>query len=501
MLSPRELKGRTAISYARWSSERQGAGDSLRRQTEEATRFCTTYGLKLDRQLVDDGVSAYKGANLEASLGRFVEGVKSGSIPSDTVLLVEALDRVSRVNHMDALEYFGSLLRTGITVVTLMDGRVHTLQDYRNNVASVLMSLMAMSAAHEYSAKISERVGASWNARASRASQGRIKISKVPFWIDRESQGFNERVEVAKLIFELAEEGLGQAAIVQHLNQRAIPSASGKTWEKTGVQSTLASKAAYGSYVIKGEEVRDYFPAVVSEARWLALRNRTRERTKNPQASNTANLFARLLRCQHCGSPINLSTARHKDTKFQYLSCVGKALKRTDCNAPNWRYDRFESKVVASVGFLAIPVPDDEADSQLGKRLAEIQDAITVLSNRRDNFISAVAEAETGDMRKVFTTKADEVSREIELRQSELTRLRESEARQQIATGTVVDFEKDAHEIERLALEDRPTAKRLISDLIERIDLETDSPELRRANITFRAGHSHSIVWDSSGAP
>lgn len=498
MLQPRDLKGRTAISYARWSSERQGAGDSLRRQTEEAERFCDTYGLKLDRQIIDDGVSAFKGANLEADLGRFVAAVRSGEIPSDVVLLVEALDRVSRVNHMDALEYLSGLLKTGVTVVTLMDNRVHTLDDYRNNVASILMSLMAMSAAHEYSAKISERVRASWRGRAEKAKQGSIRISKVPFWIDRETQELNERADTARQIFAWAEEGLGQAAITQRLNALGIPSPSGKPkWGKDAVSTTLSNRAAYGSYTVKGEEIRDYFPPIVTEAQWLALRDRTAARTHNPQASNTANLFSKLLRCAHCGSPLNLTSSKQKGRTFRYLSCSGRAFKRTDCTMPNWNYQEVEDEIISRLGFLAVPL-DEGGNSADSGREREIEEAIKVLSSRYENTIAAIVDAEEPAVRQALTKKADEIAGQKQAKESELAGHRQSMAR--ISVSAVADIAADTEEIQRLVREDRAKAKELIGDLIERIELEVDreedrtgGDEMRFAHVTIRGRKPHTI--------
>ena len=108
MLQPRDLKGRTAISYARWSSGRQSDGDSLRRQTEGAERFCAQHGLTLDHSLIDDGVSAFKGANLEASLGKFLKDIEAGVISRDVVLIVENMDRVTRINPTKASRSVGS---------------------------------------------------------------------------------------------------------------------------------------------------------------------------------------------------------------------------------------------------------------------------------------------------------------------------------------------------------------------------------------------------------
>lgn len=489
MLQPRDLKGRRAISYARWSSERQGAGDSLRRQTEDAERFCATNGLTLDHQLIDDGVSAFKGANLEASLGRFVEGVKAGTIPSDTVLLVEALDRVSRVNHMEALEYFGGLLRTGVTVVTLMDQRVHTLEDYRNNVASVMMSLMAMSAAHDYSAKISQRVRASWDGRAQKARHGRVRISKVPFWIDQQTQELHTRADDARLIFRLASEGMGQNGITQHLNLAGIPSSRGGQWGKSMVQDVLRSKAAYGSMVVKGEEVRDYFPPIITETEWLAIQHRTRMRAYNPQAGNTATLFPRLVHCAHCGSVMNVSTSRFG--KWRYMICQGKTTKRTDCTAPNWRYDTFEREFIDRIGFLAAPITAAPRED----RTAEMADAIRALEARQENILAGVAEAPDAATRAILLKQSNELTTKIEAQRRSMVEARELAARAAFAADATTDFTDDIEKMRVMAEENRAGAQRRIADLVERIELESESKELRRAIVTLRSGHQHSVVF------
>ena len=500
MLQPRDLKGRTAISYARWSSGQQAKGDSLRRQTEEAAKFCATHGLTLDKAITDDGVSAFKGANLEASLGQFVADVQSGKLPPDVVLIVENIDRITRVDPMDAVVYFISLLNTGLTLVTLTDGRVHTRADYRGNgFPNLLMSLMAMQAAHDYSAKLSFRVGDEWRNRANRARQGRVKMSKVPFWIDQQTQQLNERADVARMIFKMSKEGAGQWAITNHLNESGIPSPRGGTWGKSVVQDVLKSKASYGSLVVKGEEVPGYYPALITETEWLAIQQRQGERHRNPQASGTTNLFPRLIRCAVCGSPMNVSTSHVRGSLWRYLVCEGKSFKRTDCNAPNWRYDEFEVEFVSRVGLLAIPVPADPEAPEV-TRVLELDAALNAIETKRSNVLAGIAEADTADIRKVLLDQAAAISRDIESRKAELVRLRESAARYQDAAASVVDIEADLAEIQRMAKEDRKGAQRLIGDLVERIDLETNGvgrvaqDTLRRASVTLRNGSQVGFV-------
>ncbi|RUT84334.1 MULTISPECIES: recombinase family protein [unclassified Mesorhizobium] len=506
MLQPRDLKGRNAISYARWSSGKQAQGDSLARQTKNAEAFCATFGLILDRQLVDDGVSAFKGGNLdlEASLGTFIADVKAGVIPSDTVLLLENLDRFSRIHPMDAQPVLSELLKTGLTLVTLQDQRVHTYTDYRANFASLMMSLMSMQAAYEYSAKLSHRVGEAWSrkaekARAAIASGGaRIKVAKVPFWIDRETNELNARAEDALLLFELAKEGHGQQSITQMLNTRGIPSPSGKTWAQAVVGEVLRSPAAYGCLVLKGEEVPGYFPALVSEAEWLATRQRTKARRHSRQVGRTSNLFSRMVHCGHCGSPMVLTSSKKGGAVWGYFTCTGKTFKRTECTAPNWRYDQFEQVMIDRIGFLAVPIPQDQTAPDLSQELAE---TIGALEAKRENALAGALDAETAETRKAFSGKADELTRQIEAKRREIVAIRENDARYRESAAAVVDFEMDQDEIRRLAEEDRKGAQGLISNLVKRIDLESDSKILRRAVVTMRSGYSHALIFDSTGEP
>jgi DNA invertase Pin-like site-specific DNA recombinase len=493
MLQPRDLKGRRAISYARWSSGKQAAGDSLRRQIDNAIKFCASHGLTLDDNIVDDGVSAFKGKNLdlEASLGQFIRKVKAGAISSDTVLILEDLDRFSRTKPMDVLPKFIDLLNTGLTLVTLRDARVHSRESYDGNAMNLIASVMGMQAAYDYSAKISYRVGDEWSKRPEKARQGKVRISKVPFWIDQQTQELNHRADDARLIFRLASEGMGQNGITQHLNLTGIPSSRGGQWGKSMVQDVIKSKAAYGSLVIKGEEVREYYPALITETDWLAIQHRTRMRRHNPQVGNAATLFPRLMYCAHCGSVMNLSTSRFG--KFRYLICQGKTTKRTTCSAPNWRYENLERAFLDRVGFLAVPVPND---SPREEATAALVDAVRELHARRENILAGIAGAYDAASRDFLLQQSRTLTEQIERKREMIVEAREREARATTVASAVVNFAEDIERIHELAKEDRKGVQRLISDLVERIELESASKELRRANITLRGGYAHSIVFD-----
>src|SRR3954464_8676467 len=90
-----------AFSYLRFSSPKQAAGDSVRRQTGLRDAWLNESGAVLDNTLTlrTAGVSAFKGQHRvnpdRHALALFLQLVKSGRVPRGSYLVVECLDRLS----------------------------------------------------------------------------------------------------------------------------------------------------------------------------------------------------------------------------------------------------------------------------------------------------------------------------------------------------------------------------------------------------------------------
>lgn len=114
-------------SYTRFSTPEQAQGDSHRRQTEAARRWAEAKRLTLDERLRlhDLGVSAYRGANADtdSGLGGFLHACRTGLIAPGSFLLVESLDRISRMTPRRAQRLMDDIVDAGVTVVTLNDGQ------------------------------------------------------------------------------------------------------------------------------------------------------------------------------------------------------------------------------------------------------------------------------------------------------------------------------------------------------------------------------------------
>ena len=112
------------ISYTRFSSRKQAKGLSYARQIEAAKEWCTQNGHTLDEEdkFEDLGISAYSGANAATgALSRLQEMLSNGQIERGTILIVEALDRITRLSLPKAITLLMNLATSGLRVITLSD--------------------------------------------------------------------------------------------------------------------------------------------------------------------------------------------------------------------------------------------------------------------------------------------------------------------------------------------------------------------------------------------
>jgi len=153
--------------------EKQLHGDSLRRQLEATQRYVQANELILDDDLRDLGVSAYTSANVtEGALGQFLSLVRESKIPSGSVLVVESLDRISRAKVLDAFDVFREIVRAGIKIHTLENGKTYTHENINDNFSDLLICLGIMARANEESERKSERLGAMWDNKHRLANKG-----------------------------------------------------------------------------------------------------------------------------------------------------------------------------------------------------------------------------------------------------------------------------------------------------------------------------------------
>ncbi len=156
----------SAILYARFSTTEQAKGYSLERQLSEGRRFIEQKGWHLEKEISDQGKSAYHGYNrLEgAELYTFEHEAKAG-LHTSKVLVVENLDRLSRQGAKAAAQFIWSLNECGVSVATTHDNQIYKAESTGNDMMELFSIIIKAQLSYEESFKKSERSKSSWARR------------------------------------------------------------------------------------------------------------------------------------------------------------------------------------------------------------------------------------------------------------------------------------------------------------------------------------------------
>lgn len=246
-------------SYARWSTPEQAKGDSSRRQADAADKWAARHGYQLDLSLsiTDEGVSAYRGANaVDGGLSRFLEACQRGLIEEGSFLLVESLDRISRMAPRKAQRLIDDIVEAGVTVVTLSDDQHYNKERLDNDPMAMLIALMVSWRAHEESKTKGRRVAEAWHAKRLRvrADPSERLTRRGPSWlIPTDAGGWAidpAKAAVVKRIFEMTLRGIGENSIARLLNSEGVPVLGrAQLWHRSSVAKMVRNPAVIGTLV------------------------------------------------------------------------------------------------------------------------------------------------------------------------------------------------------------------------------------------------------------
>lgn len=348
---------RRVISYTRFSSRKQAKGLSYSRQIEAAKEWCEEHGLTLDEsdQFADLGVSAFSGANAETgALSVLQDKLKRGEIERGTVLIVEALDRITRQALSKAITLLMNLVNSGLTVVTLSDKRVWD-EAALSDLGSFMMSVVTLYRGHQESEFKSMRLRKTFKKHRDTGSQ--VAFGSAPGWLARVDKNSPWTVdealaEVVVRVFELSAAGFGSKAIAARANAEGWPvptrlAATGKRWHGQMPGQLLRNRAVLGEHQhrvrtyeahakcwkgeAQGDVLKDYYPRIVSNDLWLDARSSISKRmTMKRRDENFYNVFSTLMFCGRCGAPIHRKNEKKGYSRAQ-LNCSDRLGGATAC--------------------------------------------------------------------------------------------------------------------------------------------------------------------------
>lgn len=441
-----------AISYVRFSSSRQEAGDSFRRQVEQTKAYCTQKNLQLaSEQFHDLGISAYRGQNrLEGRLHDLIEKIKSGDIPRGSFLIVESLDRLSRDKVMSQFGTFLEIINSGVNIVTLFDNTVHSFDTINANPMSLMMALATMVRANDESETKSKRGQASWENKRKRAKNQTVLTKIVPMWLEAVDGKIYEipaRSLLVREIFADSISGLGKRAIAKKLNSRNEPvwgspkrNKSG-LWNDSYITKILHNRAVLGELqphlkqnkkrVQVGEAILDYYPRIISDDDFYLARGRSADRLLKGgrSAPKASNLFQGIAKCADCGSLLRMADKGSGDV---YLQCARASLGSTlcACAAINYRFvETFLITTIVSPQWSSILSPP-LASATSADKIKSLEAQVATLEKNNHTYTDAMAEGGSSktllERIRANESQIDSLKAEIEKSRSEDVKQRSS---------------------------------------------------------------------------
>ena len=363
-----------AYSYVRFSTKRQGKGDSLMRQLDKSRQYAAEHGLDLQEATFEDlGISAFDGSNIKrGALAAFIKAVEAGTIERGSVLLVESLDRLSRAEAVDAMSLLTTLVKLGIRVVTVIDGRVLDEKSVKDPMNLIWATLVFVRANEESETK-SDRVKKAH--RRKRDERSTFAFGQGPGWL-RPTAGRDgwepipEKAESVRKVFEYTAKGYGATAIARIANREGWPvPARSDSWHKTLPHKLVCNRRVLGEFEPQtsdgkdrkptGELWPDYYPPIIPLDLFNQANAAIARRRHLPKRRDDGyhNVFQGMLRCGHCGATLARKAKNGKKNSVGYALYVCADRDRGLTQCPNWNARQLEDALIPPlVQFVAADV-------------------------------------------------------------------------------------------------------------------------------------------------
>lgn len=228
------------IPYIRFSTAEQAAGSSRDRQMEKVAEWLAANPeYTLSSAYEDLGRSGHDGSHIaEGALGELLKAIKDGAVPAGSIILVEALDRFSRMQPLDILPHVQTIIRADVSLITLEDNQKYDRASLNGD--ALLLFVMKVRAAFEYSQRLGDRIARSYNKRATKAKEGETIKRRNGFWLTSDGKLIEGAKDVVLAVFRRYVDGASIRSLARDYPEYLKNTAS--------VRHVLRNPAAMGSW-------------------------------------------------------------------------------------------------------------------------------------------------------------------------------------------------------------------------------------------------------------
>lgn len=383
-----------AHSYIRFSSSKQERGNSLKRQQDLINNWLIKNPeVELSNLTFKDlGISGYHGNHLKHDFGRLLDAIENNKIKSGDYVLVEAIDRIGRLELTVALEIITRIVNRKISIITLEDNQEYSKKSISNNGGIIYYLIGKVDMAHQYSKNLSRRIGASWHDKKEKAEKGIMIKRKSFWWLTRcpDSDMFEVLTDSDKAIlnevFKQFNCGVSYARIVDYL--KSLNDDRFSNTSHPAIRQWISSKTCLGYW-----EDSKIYPQAIDDATFHIAQKELKERNNGKiKGAASGHVLAGLVKCSACGS--NYSVRNHKHSASVMYCGKGKRGK-THCtntkSIPLAVFDEFRRKTQIEYLYKIIGT---EMKQEIESELIAIDGKLKELDIKIDRIEDAILEVD-----------------------------------------------------------------------------------------------------------
>ncbi len=532
-----------AYSYVRFSKAEQAEGHSLERQIAHSQKFAEEHGLQLaDLTYRDLGVSGFKGKNItKGELGKFLAAVETGEIARGSWLLVEALDRLTRMGPAEYIPLLMQITNAGITIAFTAKHRIIDREALTKKPFIFYEELSDSILAFQESAQKSDRLCRAWASKRRKATEEKKPItSRCPAWLELvKDQGYRViegRGAIVQRIFHMAAQGHGKRSIAKVFNSEGImPWGDGvksarkaDRWHSSYITKILNNEAVLGvcrphkmqdgQRVPDGDPIENYFPPVITPTEWQAAHSRPRPAC-GPRAGRTgvvSCLFSGLVIDGYCGERMRYIDKGGVRGKGQWKYLVTDPLRLAGRKAQSWPYAHFENWMLGHLRGLdwssLIDAGTDETINALRATESELQVEAAKLEKSIDAILDGFGEGPES-LREKAKAKAARLAEQLDETRDRLAAV---QAEIQSASAATDSMAEGAEEFKALIAAGDPASRQKLKAEIRRRIQEirlyrhgglpltqgTEAENIRwpSLEITYASGRKQTLLTSRIGA-
>lgn len=453
---------KTAVIYARYSSERQ-----TEQSIEGQLRVCNEYAKRNDIIVVETYIDrAMTGTNDNRK--DFQRMLRESAKRKWEIVLVYKLDRFSR-NKYEMATHKKQLKDYGVKLVSAMENIPDTPE-------GIILESLLEGMAEYYSAELSQKVkrGLNESRQKGNFTGGYLiygyKVENKKVVID------DDKAEAVKYIYQRYAEGAHVKDIIFELTEKGIFN-RGKPFARNTIFHILANEKYSGVYHYNNETFTDIYPQIVPTPVFETIQTMISNNKYGKRDENMPYLFRNKMICGYCGKPVTAeSGTSHNKSVRRYYKCSGKKRGLNSCNKSVIRKDILENTVINATlqllnGSEVIDMIAEKILEARNKREAD-QSILNLLKEEKrsteqslDNIVAAI---EKGITSKTTQRRLDEL-------EAKMQKLEEQIALEECREIRIVTKD-DITKYLKFAIKKEP--KTMIDLLIKQIVLYDDKIEI-----------------------